>query len=721
MKRILSYMMLPLLASCSLSDLVFDGNGGSDVPTVKLELDCTSMTRATAAGEDAWNENLLDHIAVFLYTDGQTEPTVYKEDVSVNAQGTAVINVSDEELEALFAGGATTCGVYVIANLPDGTSLPTDKSIASLKGIALDAEGFTTALRQNSFVMDGQTTAILTENGDVKSVSGTVPLYRAASKITLTVNNPSSIEVKDENGNVVQTWIPDPTKMEVKFNNGVRRANVDVSQVPYDVQDVDYFSTSARKFTADASGASFSCEAPFYSYSSKWEKTDATGAYFTLVLPWSDDGGRTYRPCYYQVLINTAGRSFDRNWWYNMVMNVGVLGSFVEDEPLELEAHTYYIAEWGTEAEDVTLRDWVYLIIPEPYKEIDNKVTGTILYEASHDIEISINSVTYQTFASADPTTVTVTDYDDYVFTTETGSDGNRYIRFTHNFSDDIFSPIVIKATVTMTAGDLTFEEEIEIVQYPPIWVKPYQNSEYTTGDDTVFVNGYNADTDGTGKTYTTDKKYWLGSLNDKNGSETPNMYVITVSSLHSNNTFSYNGTSGYAYVIGDPRVRSIDNMLTTGWETAPSIYQGENRTLTYYYPTESSDEVFNVIAPKFRIVSAYSSSGQNSVNATTAALRCAAYQEDGYPAGRWRLPTYAEVQFAVYLQSQGFIPNIFKTQTKYYFSTGDLTSIGTNPTITTGSASTNQGSVRCVYDDWYWGSERACDEDTFTWGDQPR
>ena len=31
--------------------------------------------------------------------------------------------------------------------------------------------------------------------------------------------------------------------------------------------------------------------------------------------------------------------------------------------------------------------------------------------------------------------------------------------------------------------------------------------------------------------------------------------------------------------------------------------------------------------------------------------------------------------------------------------------------------------SVRCVYDDWYWGSERVLTGDakeTFTWGDEP-
>lgn len=697
---------------------------GGLVPAITLDLDCAGLTKATEPGEDEWNENALQTVDIFFYLSESESPVFYQDSVEVDAQGKAIIYVTDEQIELMYPSGATECSVYVLANRPENVLLPEDKTIASLKSIAIDAPGFQNQLKQESFVMDGQTTATLSETNGIRSISGTVPLYRAASKITLSVNNPSSIVVEDAEGNE-ETWVPDPSKMQVRMNNGVIKANVDVSSAPYTVVADDYFTTGSRGFEVNETAGKYECEAPFYSYSSKWEKTDQTGASFTLVLPWSNNGGESYKNCYYQVMINAAARSFDRNHWYNMVLNVGVLGSFEDDTPIVLNPNTY-IAEWGASGTDVALRDWVYLIVPDTYLEIDNKTTGTLLYESSHDIDITINSVTYQTFTSANPTTVEVTDMAGYEFSTET-SGTSKLIRYTHTFDDEIFSPIVVKATVTMTVGDITFSEDIEIVQYPPIWVAPYQNSEYTDteGDDTVFVNGYNADENGTGYAYTvnsTGDKYPLGQLPDKQDAETPNMYVITVSSLHSGNTFSYNGGSGHEYVIGDPRVRTVNNILGTGyWATAPSLYQGEDRELTYYYPTDGSDGVYNVIAPKFRIVSAYSSSGQNSVNSTTAALRCASYQEDGYPAGRWRLPTYAEVQFAVMLQSAGFIPAIFKTQTKYYFSTGDLTSISETPTITEGSTTTNQGSVRCVYDDWYWGSERACDVNTFTWGDQPR
>ena len=39
------------------------------------------------------------------------------------------------------------------------------------------------------------------------------------------------------------------------------------------------------------------------------------------------------------------------------------------------------------------------------------------------------------------------------------------------------------------------------------------------------------------------------------------------------------------------------------------------------------------------------------------AEKRCAAYQEDGYPAGRWRVPTKAEVKYIIQLSGWGVIP----------------------------------------------------------------
>jgi hypothetical protein len=109
--------------------------------------------------------------------------------------------------------------------------------------------------------------------------------------------------------------------------------------------------------------------------------------------------------------------------------------------------------------------------------------------------------------------------------------------------------------------------------------------------------------------------------------------------------------------------------------------------------------------------------------------MRCASFQEHGFPAGRWRLPTYAEIRFIISLQQKQVIQDIFYGGNYYYSSTHQVRNQSTIEVREIDFASTSfVGSVRCVYDEWYWGSEREALTGTkyaggygFTWGDRPR
>ena len=94
------------------------------------------------------------------------------------------------------------------------------------------------------------------------------------------------------------------------------------------------------------------------------------------------------------------------------------------------------------------------------------------------------------------------------------------------------------------------------------------------------------------------------------------------------------------------------------------------------------------------------------------AKKRCASYQEDGYPAGRWRIPTRAEIEYMVMLADDGKIPELLSTDSYYW---------GSNNTAyrADGRTSTSNSYIRCVYDEWYWTD--TCDKTTFTWGDKER
>ena len=161
--------------------------------------------------------------------------------------------------------------------------------------------------------------------------------------------------------------------------------------------------------------------------------------------------------------------------------------------------------------------------------------------------------------------------------------------------------------------------------------------------------------------------------------------------------------------------IQSYDVSTTGSWSEVKTYWANDhnNKTLQYYYPTDGDGNTFQIVAPKFRIVSFNNASGKYC-DPDGAAMRCASLQEDGIPAGRWRLPTVAEIKYIITLQKAGAIQEIFSSSTSYYATAayGDknhsklitLTLDGNNynwNNLTSGM------SVRCVYDEWYWGGTR--------------
>ena len=123
--------------------------------------------------------------------------------------------------------------------------------------------------------------------------------------------------------------------------------------------------------------------------------------------------------------------------------------------------------------------------------------------------------------------------------------------------------------------------------------------------------------------------------------------------------------------------------------------------------------------------------SGNQREHWKNAAERCAAYQEDGYPAGRWRLPTEAEIEFVILLEMNNYIDTPENVNFQYwdhYYWTSSGTYYDCSKNSPTGQREDATGvieftspgndapydvsngkvrvSERCVYDLWYWGDE---------------
>lgn len=336
---------------------------------------------------------------------------------------------------------------------------------------------------------------------------------------------------------------------------------------------------------------------------------------------------------------------------------------------------------------------------------------------------------------------------------TNNNADGYPTTGNYRNIDDYDFAPYYITLLVEMKVDDsTTFRETITITQYPQMYIQAHQNSDYDdgnnerNGDHNVMVNGYYStqSDDGYGstvynkstnqQTFGTVPGLWvLGGNTNVN----PNMYVINVTKFSSDSN----------YFIGDPRQTANDTDLVNEtwdhdssrrtenvsiWVNTTALYEGPTRILKYYYPTDktmtgtdatnpASYATGYMIAPKIRVASSYSVT-HNTNSSDLAEKRCASYQEDGYPAGRWRLPTYAEAAFIVGLSNELKIPRLFNTDRRYWCAHGQFLPTTSGVTLN-GSDGSSATSVRCVYDEWYWGSEQLPENQrgTFTWGDEPR
>ena len=82
------------------------------------------------------------------------------------------------------------------------------------------------------------------------------------------------------------------------------------------------------------------------------------------------------------------------------------------------------------------------------------------------------------------------------------------------------------------------------------------------------------------------------------------------------------------------------------------------------------------------------------------ARRRCAAYQEDGYPAGRWRVPTTAEFKYIAKLSGEGKIPHLY-SDGKLYWTSTEYCTYSTSGTIAESNSTSGEAFVRCVYDEW--------------------
>lgn len=719
MNKYLWICLISLVAiSCTTQDL---DDVADEKNALVLTVSCAAPNSSRAEKKDGEldrNENLIKTLHYFFYHEGKTDVNaVYSGTVTMaeTTQKEALIRIPMNENvlnQTIFPRPANNCEVYVIANLPAGTAIPDNTSIESLKQMVIETD-FKSAATQSSFIMEGQGIASVIDRNKVQAASGTIPMDRLAAKLTVRI----SVDESYTDTKTSLTWTPVKESLKVSLRNASSNTTIGGSMGD------KLFSYEEResKGTLQENEVTRYLFNPFYSYPREWEFRSPDALAFYISLPWKceDEGTEKFEYCYYKVFPNTT--QLTPNNWYNIDLNIGVLGTFNQNEEPVVVEMTYKVVDWkngyaewqsGKET-NAELLDTRYLVVEGNEYVVNNQNEFVIPFITSHACSIDSLKVERANFIKSD----SKVNYDD--LTAQAVSDkwitldaNTNTIQLKHVLNNDFssttnkeydFTPYVF-TFILRHADDSKFSERITIVQNPALTIEADLNSSYE--EDPSNRNGYQFVNGNRGS----NADFGGAQGFDGPGTDNPNMYVISTTVF----------PEGSEYILGDPRT-------STPWtfsdaKPAPHI-KGNNNShkLTYYYPTIGDATVQDMVSPKFRIASSY---GQvsNNIGYEPAKKRCASYQEDGYPAGRWRVPTLGEVKFMIKLSVDDKIPELFSTSVSYWCGNGLLKGDGSGFNATTSGTAV----VRCVYDEWYWEKsdyprlpDNKEDKDTFTWGDE--
>lgn len=698
-------VLVALGCLCACQEDFDNGPLAGDENTWVLNLEATAIQASRSAGQDEYNENKVASADVFFFTEANGA-CIYAQ-TGLVPDGTQLRVTLDNE-KVKFGGRYF---VYVIANgrayysgIDNTTAV--EKTVADLKDVTIrttwkDGYEESNGEIEESLLMDGAAHVLISQDKP-----GKVQLTRAMAKVALFPTVEAS--VISEAG---VEYTPVLKDMTVTMVYGVQATNLGDD---YAVQTTDYVDRIRRHYQV-SENANTGVHPPFYSYPNPESTVDRKNTYLILCVPWrmkSESGDVQAANYYYRVPI--AGKDdvpvlLERNHYYKVNVHVGVLGSLNPRDAVELTGN-FAIYDWFDMEISADMQHYEYLVLDE-YSSVMNNVNELRMpYVSSSALmtnETRITKVTYPNYnAKTDDASHTDTvELDTPQAIRDAGfslSWNNDELIFTHTVTTEDYVPYTITVEVWNEQGlDATWE----ITQYPAIYIVGDYNPD---GASNRFVYGVSS-----GNVYDDDKEW-----NDRNGNTLGGVNNPLVNATNKNlNQYTIYITSfdiaGSNYAIGDPRSSTVDNLDFLNKEI-----NGE--TLSYYYPTRK-DDVQNVIAPAFKIASSWGVVDKSSLTYETAKRRCASYQENGYPAGRWRVPTEAEIQYIVSLSDRGVIPVLFGGD--YYASSGRYYDNESSPA---GFRDDSRGghAVRCVYDVWYWGNEKMSEKggsDTeFVWGDEP-
>lgn len=775
MKRYISlfaiFSLLMLAFACERDESLHSGKPKEE-GFLEFRSVAMAVKSATMGGESIYNENAIRSIDIFFYPMGGTDTNAVlhrRFDISQQEGAGGVVNKRvylDEGSLVEIAGGVRKCEAYTIANLPSSFAFsdenPANSSIPELKALALEGN-FQNNLpssfisKNMSFVMDARDTIQFTSLAVSLVATGTIhdngpiELKRVASKVRVHVTQEPEITVHTYiiSGSDTLTnedkWIPiiEPLQDNIKIylNNASDHGVVGGSRMQ--IQESSQLFNYAKRSTVDKGPAtvngilydhSYQAE-PFYTYPVKWSYGLKKEPFIKVEQVWgrvlkdsngdyvTDNEGNyvvdLVKRFYYKVFFPM--NELDRNTWYEVGVHLGLLGSETDETAIVLDSCYYYVVPWSNgytgnsgiaelpgEVGSARFLQVIYSADADGFINVYNQDSIAVSYVTSHDCVIDNVTAYYDDYSQMTKQQISVDPTEAASWVSLSGN----YIKFKHPLENDISNTDVNVGAFYVEfdvehADNPAFNRHIKIVQYPSMYISYRQSNGY------VFVNGYTfGPPDGTYNTWnysvTAYSDYYVSggqNVRDNLGSVCDPDYSVGHGTVNVNS----NNYIIHVSVLEDSLMYIAD---TRGPEAPMSHF---NAGKLDYYRATRTDAGF-AVSPEFTVASSYGKTAPMTYE--NAKRRCAAYQENGYPQGRWRLPTAGEINFCVMLCVYNKIPPLFNGQ--YWAASGEFFSTSTTPSnngMSDNPSTLNVGInpeprpnavwwTRCVYDTWAWGEE---------------
>lgn len=377
------------LLSCSTeNDLDISGNNKGTIVLEMKPNDPSLQSKATEPGNDALNENKIENMYVFFFSQNAADNQVCIQSESftgLSFQGTGTFSKDLTTPRNLFTPDAIY-DVYTIVNLPANVTLPNPITLGGLKSLRTLTPITTTGV-QNNFIMDGKVSAVLNPIALTPIVNVSMPLKRAVSKIRLKFILAPGTDVA--NATVAQVSLRHfGNKGSLLDNNPYTLTTSDYDNSPY------VTGTPTSTFT-------------FYCYENNWGTTSANETYLMANLPYTLTASN-----YYRIPINKYANSvetgrIERNMIYDVLAYIDNKGSDNESGTVAVNSNCIII-DWTTKNIVLKTINQHYLGISEYNIVMPNISTFTLNYVS--DLPVSVTNITatcVQYSTTGVPSTVT--------------------------------------------------------------------------------------------------------------------------------------------------------------------------------------------------------------------------------------------------------------------------------------------------------------------------